>query len=410
MENISEGPASISKNPRAENWPACTQLLDYCLRDKPWPSPLLDRAIQEDDGRALLSIVVERLGDLFDPKLSGVYRRLFTEVIHRVAPELGDRVRDASLAQSAPVPPPSVERVYVLSRVTLGADVAVTSVILDAAKRRYPVARIILAGPRKSYEMFEADPRIAHFDVPYARAGSLRERLRASADLWIGDGIVVDPDSRLTQLGLISVCPEDRYFHFESRSFGGPGGNPSLNVDERLPALASRWAHEVFGVDAARPYIAPQTVDGDPAQISMSLGVGENPAKRIDGDFEISLVSALTASGRSILIDKGGSAEERERVDRLRMPGVRLHDGSFAHFAAEIARSKFYIGYDSAGGHVASACGVPAVSIFAGAVSERFFERWRPLGTVIRVDQPVDQKRSSDEVRQDVLDAVNHAS
>jgi hypothetical protein len=28
--------------------------------------------------------------------------------------------------------------VFVLSRVTLGADVAVTSVLLDAAKRRFP--------------------------------------------------------------------------------------------------------------------------------------------------------------------------------------------------------------------------------------------------------------------------------
>ncbi len=66
------------------------------------------------------------------------------------------------------------------------------------------------------------------------------------------------------------------------------------------------------------------------------------------------------------------------------MPGVSFHDGSFASFAAEIARSKLFVGYDSAGGHVASACGVPVISIFKGAVSERFLARWRPLGTVIR--------------------------
>jgi ADP-heptose:LPS heptosyltransferase len=85
-----------------------------------------------------------------------------------------------------------------------------------------------------------------------------------------------------------------------------------------------------------------------------------------------------------VLIDKGGSAEERARVERLAMPGVEYHAGSFASFAAEIAASKLFVGYDSAGGHVASACGVPLISILNGAVSARFAARWRPLGTVIR--------------------------
>jgi hypothetical protein len=237
--------------------------------------------------------------------------------------------------------------------------------------------------------MFEADARIAHRDAPYARGGSLRERLRASADLWIDDGIVIDPDSRLTQLGLISVCAPDRYFHFESRSFGGDPSSGN-NDEERLPALASRWAREVLGAENARAFVAPLPAEGEPAEITVSLGVGENPAKRIGGDFEIDLLASLSASGRSLLIDKGGSEEERGRVDKLvdqhGLPGVRAHDGSFAHFAAEIARSKLFVGYDSAGGHVASACGVPSISIFAGAVSDRFLARWRPIGTVINGD------------------------
>ncbi len=122
---------------------------------------------------------------------------------------------------------------------------------------------------------------------------------------------------------------------------------------------------------------------------SISLGVGENPAKRLGDDFERELMRML--DGRSVLIDKGASAEERDRVERAVQPGMRTHDGSFAHFAAEIARSKLYVGYDSAGGHVASACGVPVISIFAGAVSDRFFERWKPSlnngGTVIRGEE-----------------------
>jgi len=352
------------------------------LRDEPWSRELLDRAIAEDDGRLLMSIVVERLGDLFEPRLCDTYARLFSEVIARVCPELIPRTRRASSKQ----PAKSAERVYVLSRITLGADVAVTGVLLDAAKRRYPSAEIIFAGPRKNYELFEADPRIAHREIDYARGGSLRDRLQASAALWFDDGLVIDPDSRLTQLGLIRVCPDDRYRFFESRSFGG-------NAHERLPELAARWAddHEAW------PYIAPRSTTGRPVDITVSLGVGENPAKRLDDDFERELLRLLAATGATILVDKGGSDAERERVERALPPGARTHDGAFAPFAAEIARSKLFVGYDSAAGHVASACGIPLISIAKGFVSERMAARWRPLGTVIDGDAP------------DVLDQVRHA-
>ncbi|HEV1285267.1 MAG TPA: glycosyltransferase family 9 protein, partial [Bryobacteraceae bacterium] len=275
--------------------------------------------------------------------------------------------------------PKSANRVYVLSRITLGADVAVTSVLLDAVKQHYREAEIVFVGPRKSYEMFEADPRIRHFPTPYARSGALIDRLRASASLRFEDGIVIDPDSRLTQLGLISICDEDRYFFFNSRAYGGDG-------QESLPVLASRWAREVLGVKNARAFIAPLPSHEPPADITVSLGVGENPAKRIDGQFERELLGALAESGGSILVDMGGSADEHKRVERAILPGMRTHDGAFAPFAAQIARSKLYVGYDSAGQHVASACGVPLISIFKGFVSERMFARWRPQGTVIRGD------------------------
>jgi len=292
-------------------------------------------------------------------------------VLERVAPDLCARLRPAHVM---PQPPRTADRVYVLSRVTLGADVAVTSVFLDAAKRRYPNAEIFFAGPQKSYEMFQANPRVRHFPVAYERGGSLADRLRASAALWFNDGVVIDPDSRLTQLGLISVCDDSRYFFFPSRAIEGPG---------RLPELAARWTREIFGVDA-RPYVALPAASGEAAEITVSLGVGENEAKRLGDDFERDLLQMLAA--RSVLVDKGGSAEERTRVGRALAIGMRTHDGSFASFAAEIARSKLFIGYDSAGGHVASACGVPVFSIFAGAVSDRFFDRWKPLGAVIRAE------------------------
>jgi hypothetical protein len=355
----------------------CNQLLDRCLSGEKWTEELLDKAMAVDEGRALLSIVVERLGDLFEPSLCETYAKLFTQVIERASPGLKPRIRRKT---QPPKPPQTTDRVYVLSRVTLGADVAVTSVLLDAAKRRYPEAEIVFVGPRKSYELFEADPRIRHFPAPYARSGSLIDRLQASASLWIEDGIVIDPDSRLSQLGLISVCPEERYFFFESRGYGGAG-------DESLPTLAARWVQEVLGVNQAVPYIAPLRTTDPPAEITVSLGVGENAAKRLDDPFERDLMKLLAQTGASILIDKGGDEAERRRVEAVLQPGMRTHDGAFAPFTAQIARSRLYIGYDSAGGHVASATGVPLISIAKGFANERMQARWKPNGTIIRGDQ-----------------------
>ena len=55
----------------------CSDLLERCLRGEPWTGDLLSRALSGDEGRAFLSIVVERLGDLFEPRLCETYRRLF---------------------------------------------------------------------------------------------------------------------------------------------------------------------------------------------------------------------------------------------------------------------------------------------------------------------------------------------
>ena len=349
----------------------CHEVLTRCLKAQPVSDALLDEALAIDEGRAFLSGVVEPLGDLFKPRLSLAYSLLFMKVVKRVAPELRDRLR----RPPATAFPATAERVYVLSRITLGADVAVTSVLMDAAKRRYPDARIVFVGPRKNYELFEADPRVEHFPAPYARSGALRDRLAASASLWFEDGIVIDPDSRLTQLGLIRICPDDRYCFFESRAFGG-------DSMERLPDLAAKWAEDRL----ARPYVAPLSVD-TAFDITVSLGVGENLSKRLDDAFELGLMQSLAATGASVLVDLGGSPEERARVERVLQPGMRTHDGAFAPFAAQIAKSKLFVGYDSAAGHVASACGVPVISVATGFASERMAARWRPLGTIIRAAQ-----------------------
>jgi hypothetical protein len=371
LENISlEGAQVIAQ-----------QLLDHCLAERPWPEHLLTDLLACGGDRELFRIVVERLGDLFEPRLCGVYADLFSQVIARRtglhADHLAARYDRVCQPRVLDQDPNSIQNVFVLSRVTLGADVAVTSTMLEAAKRRFPQAVIWFVGPRKNWELYAADPRLKHLAIAYGRAGSIDDRLSIWPQLrdavCAPHSIVIDPDSRLTQLGLLPICREEDYYFFESRSYGADGAEP-------LSALSQQWAYETLGVPAARPYISTD-LEASEFATTVSFGVGENPAKRVADPFEEELLRRLP---RPILIDKGAGGEEAGRVERAvekaGAEGIAMWDGSFAGFAAHIQHSKLYAGYDSAGGHVAAACGVPMISIFAGAVCERMFQRWRPTG------------------------------
>jgi ADP-heptose:LPS heptosyltransferase len=392
--------------------------LEECLAGR---VPEFPAALAEDEsGEALFGVLVEGLADRFEPALCEAYVKLFSQAIAQVAgleaawlQERYGRVRRArqwpafrgagpsacngrALASVRGGEDPAVagqeacSTVYVLSRVTLGADIAVTSVLMAAAKQRFPNAEIVFVGPRKNYGLFAGDPRIRHAEIRYQRGG-LRQRLATWEDLKRlladPDCLVIDPDSRLTQLGLLPVCDEDRYCFFESRAYGGASASA-------LPELAAQWAAETLGVAGAEPYIALADPPAKGNRIAVSLGVGENPAKGLPDPFEEDLLRLLASAGAPLCIDKGAGGEEAARVERAAARSgakAEFWEGSFAGFAGIIAGSRLYVGYDSAGQHVAAACGVPLVSVFAGFPAPRMFDRWRPAGErchVIRVDEP----------------------
>ena len=356
------------------------EVLERCLAGEP-PDRLPAALIEEPCGKSLFGILVEGLADRFEPALCDIYARLFAPIVGGSV----DRYRQVRVPRPVLREP---RRVLVLSRVTLGADVAVTSVLLAAAKERFPKAEIVFVGPTKNFELFAADPRLTHAPIAYQR-GSLHDRLSVWDDLKAlatdPHCLIIDPDSRLTQLGLLPVGEDDRYHLFESRAYGG-------DSDRTLPELAAGWAAETFGLEGAMPYVAiPRD---DPHFITVNLGVGENPAKRIPDPFERQLVEMLAATDAHIVIDKGAGGEEAARVERAagsETARLRLFEGPFSVFAKLIAASRLYVGYDSAGQHVAAALGVPLISIFAGFPAPRMFHRWKPIGahaTVIRVDEP----------------------
>lgn len=385
MESIS--PAELART-----------LLDDCLAGRePDPAAVAqlaglaldpNEAIALSASRALLGTLVEGLADRFEPALCAAYAHLFAPVITRALPGLDGAVLTARYESVRRVRPPAFEpaEVFVLSRVTLGADIAVTSILMDGARQRFPKARLWFAGPRKAWELFEgAGARWSFLDVPYGRTGLLRDRLApfdALREALDRPGVLLlDPDSRLTQLGLLPVCPASAHHLFESRGYGG-------ETAATLPELARCWVRETLGVERAEPWFHPRYDHALPgrAVATVSFGIGENPAKRVPDPFEEEILRFLVESGWQVVLDTGapGSEDRRVRaaVARFGPAGadIALHEGTFASFAAFIASSQLYVGYDSAGQHAAAAVNVPLVSIFGGFSCERMLERWSPDG------------------------------
>lgn len=379
---------------------------------------------------------IEGMADAFEPRLCDRYIEFFARVVEYcrrlpAAEWLDERLREFGLPNKQDlirralglrrIRPPGrgVKKILVLSRVTLGADVAITSVVLQKMLRAFPEARVVLLAGEKAGRLFAGEKRVVVRRVEYPRGGGLLDRLGAwpavvdaarkeLEGLCGGEYLVVDPDSRLTQLGMLPVvADESAYLFFESRSFARPGV-------ETLAELTAVWLGEALGPDSAplRPWVglpveAIEFARAVRAQlgarsVAVNLGVGDNPGKRIADPFEEHLLAELLGRGRRIFLDKGEGEEEASRAERLlarlREAGRRVAAieeggalptadaelvawrGSLAGFGALIGASDLYVGYDSACQHIAAALGVKTIDIFAGFRSPRMAQRWKPSG------------------------------
>jgi ADP-heptose:LPS heptosyltransferase len=396
----------------------------------------------------LFPLLVEPLGDAFTPEACAVYNQLFAQVIQHCRKQPAAAAVDRELrhfglvtqadllTRASRIREPrrfdiervrQVKKAFVLSRVTLGADVAVTSVALAALKTVFPTAELRLVANAKTLQLFAGDPRIRLCGIEYPRGGGLIERLMSWQHIVevlrqeiVGldptEYVIVDPDSRLTQLGLLPLVADERHYRFfESRSYKATGL-------QKLGALTAHWLQQVFGMaEVVYPYCAPSPPDVAAAKrlvttlrmhatgpiVSINLGIGANPAKRLPDPFEFRLLTRCLAAGATIILDKGADPEEMARIDALvamlgregfqalaldersdvvspppQVGGASLvtWQGSIGRFAALIAESTAYIGYDSAGQHIAAALGVPTIDIFTGFTSPRMPERWSPQG------------------------------
>jgi ADP-heptose:LPS heptosyltransferase len=412
-----------------------------------------DPAIARAGVAALFPALIEKLNDSFDPEFRSLYDRVFAQVIdfYRRLPAgakldqglrrfglmdekdlLARKTQISNLKPGMQDPESEIQKILLLSRVTIGADVAVTSVIMARLREAFPDAEFVWLGSRKLRELFGGDPGWRLREIAYERGGGVLSRLTSWLDVVaISDDeyrgyrpdeiLLIDPDSRLTQLGLLPLIEDEKnYCFFESRSYRSPGAT-------RLGELASSWVNERFEMKGRTyPYVAlPEghrtfgravaeklRRGGASRLVTISLGVGGNAQKRLSDSFETKLIDQLLEDS-TLIIDKGASREERDQIDRitsiLRSQGktmveldersaadklgqesIRAHavtwEGGIGAFAALIAASDEYLGYDSAGQHIAAALGVPTLTIFVNANPLAFAERWSPDGPgVIKV-------------------------
>jgi len=371
----------------------------------------------DDAARAVFTGIVEPLADRFEPRLVLAYRRFFARLLTRcdwLLPEL-DQLglpddsalldRAARIADTAPAPlaPQAVRRVIIPSRVTVGADVALTLRAVGRVLHCCPDAQVEFWGGRSSASLLPTDPRVRSRVWDYPRRGGLRARLDAwsrmresVASLWDESTWLIDLDTRWSQAGMLPLTPnDDRLLFWESRSYRPESSAP-------LSQLVDEWLDEVVGASSQKPAVAHPRADLSEVKRPVAVvnfGVGGNEAKRLGDGFEKAVLETLGAAGYSVLLDQGFGEEERRRTRELASGGLaRLRQTTISELAGLIAAADLYVGYDSAGGHIAAALGTRAVDLFAGAVSPRMIDRWSPWGVC-----PADVIAVSDEESPDAV-------
>ena len=420
---------------------------------------LCEMATFWEDGRAnapassaLFGIVIEELCDDFEDRQVETYCRVMAQIVtycrgipagQRIDAALGrfgigdhgellGRARAIHSRCFRWAGKRDVEKVLLLSRVTIGSDVAINSVLVQRVADIFPQAGLVLIGPEKLNELFAGHDRLSIRGIDYQRRGGLLERLGAwqsalevidqETEGLDGRYLLVDPDSRITQLGVLPLAPEENYLFFNSRA----EGNGPLSMAQ----LANSWVDAVFGVsdfcyprvwlrregrNVAAGLVERFRAAGVRHVVALNFGVGGNGRKRIGLEFELKLLlHLLQAPHTLVLLDEGFGGDEQEASRRLRgrleaegfatghvsslaeagpesfSHGLLTVRASIGEFAALMEQADEFIGYDSACQHIAAALGRATVTLFAGTNNPRFIRRWAATGpnhgAIVHVD------------------------
>jgi ADP-heptose:LPS heptosyltransferase len=394
--------------------------------------------------RALFSIIIESLCDDFEDLQTETYNRVMAQIISycrklRAARDLDRFLRDfriytrddlltriSTIRRDSKMLPLKrrVKKILLLSRVTIGADVAITSIIIQRLAQLFPAAELVLIGDGKLDEIYGGNASIKLSLIAYNRKGGLLDRLsswqavlniidRELAGCPLENTILIDPDSRLSQLGVLPIIDRDHYFFFDSRSEVSFAGNLSM------AQLTNAWLNKIAGeedfhhprvwllpsnLQKAAQLVAKLKSNGARRVIALNFGVGGNPRKKVGRRLEQDLLlNLLQETNTVILLDKGFGDDELHNSNALLAgidaKGFDVHHAVFdgalktglswgaiglqtriGEIAAIIANCDEYIGYDSACQHIAAALETPCLTIFAGSNNMRFIRRWSAFG------------------------------
>mgnify|MGYP006280465425 CR=1 FL=1 len=404
--------------------------------------------------RSLFGIIIESLCDEFEELQTMTYNQVMTRVIAycRGIPagrslddelkrfqlfsrqDLLERIIALRQKESGLENPRRVQTAIILSRVTLGADVAITSVVIQRLQKALPGVRIVVVGAEKLQQVYGGNRNLSLKQVDYARRGGLLQRLdpwhqvlecirEETRTVSPGGLVLFDPDSRLSQLGVLPVCPFPDSFFFDSRSERNWSSHRSMAetanawldriVGEQGLCFPRVWVPEAAAVKA-RHLAETIRAHGAARLVVLNFGVGGNARKRVGPEFETRLMHRLLQEPKTVLLlDTGAGSQELESgrivLQRLKDLGHPVREQGFAsdahpvqergvlgiraafgEMSALIACADEFIGYDSAFQHIAAAQGTPCLTIFAGSNNMRFIRRWSAFGPnssrIIHVD------------------------
>ena len=394
--------------------------------------------------QALFSVIIESLCDDFEDLQTETYNRVMAQIISFCRRLRTGHDLDRSLAKFSINSQENlleritiirkdskilsrqrkVGKVLLLSRVTIGADIAITSIIIQRLVQLFPAAELVLIGGKKLDEIYGGNLRIQLRRVPYNRNGGMLDRLSSwqavlnivdqeLADCPLENTILIDPDSRLSQLGMLPIIDLDHYFFFDSRSEKSYAGNLAM------AQLTNAWLNKLTDEDDfchPRVWLLPSNVqkatewctklknNGAARVIAINFGVGGNPRKKVGINLERELLLTLLQEPNTVLLlDKGFGDSELQNSNALlgaiQAQGFARHDAIFdaqletklnwgviglqsriGEIAAVIGACDEYIGYDSACQHMAAALNTPCLTVFAGSNNMRFIRRWSAYG------------------------------
>lgn len=417
--------------------------------------------------RCLFADLVEVWNDSFHISGRNIYARLFAHIVwhsaqndsellqglhkHGITDEQALLQRHYALRQSAENAPATAQSIVILSRVTIGADILLSTVLIQHVQEKYPDAHITLIGDKKIAGLFGGFKNLSIHGISYARRGTLQDRLRSWLDLDViieelQADLIIAPDSRLDQLGIMPFAATTPYLLWENTQPNDSTHSLSLLLDQWCQKTffhaihTSHTSHTTSHVpaiqfDTAHAHTAQQIqqLSSGLKIAAVKLDYGGNADKSLPRAQEIQVLQNLRDKGWHILIDRGFGDEELANSDQLMQelgwtpydicdkandtgtnkgtafadlsatdfaenPVIRFY-GSIASWAACVSACQLALSYDSVGHHMAAALGVPVIIAFTGYQDPAFPIAWQPRGenTISMHCIPMDEKNTAAE-------------